>query len=230
MEGDRAGKPDEPEPKEPESASFLDRLTLKHLWRAVVVTALVTTAAFGGLDKMPPSKPVKLGEQYNNGPLLITVTDVFISCYPEKLGHLFRNALLDGAEKDATVVLAEADIVSTATESVPLDQTISPTSKYRKSLTDIFELEAEVRAYTGQFRMTDDNLAQVSKIGPKSKYKVAMLWAVPRDAIKVGDQVTLRLYDIEQYEMLIAAQFEWAHVRGTETYGELTTAVKDDCK
>lgn len=91
------------ESEEPEKNQFLDRFSLKRLHQVAIVAVLATTAAFGGLDKAEPMKPVTLGASYTNGIYKITPHKVALICDVSRLPT--RNALLlQKAAKDSTLV------------------------------------------------------------------------------------------------------------------------------
>lgn len=201
------------ESEEPEKNQFLDRFSLKRLHQVAIVAVLATTAAFGGLDKAEPMKPVTLGASYTNGIYKITPHKVALICDVSRLPT--RNALLlQKAAKDSTLVGLFTTVENVSDSGRVVLHDVRPSDE------DVFDL-------LGVDGIRDEGAygpyGLVSGPQPGKEQDVIVVWGFPFGKAKPGDEVTIRISDFAEQHGLASTVTTWGT---TEEYGELRTTME----
>lgn len=224
MAGDEpAGGPNNV-PDEPQKRSFLNRFSLNNLWRVAVVGVLGLTAGFGGLDKADPATPVALGDVYDNGPLRITPHSVFAVCPTSKLDPMIMKTLKYEMRTRQMIALS-ATVTNTEKINVKLDDERS--SKNPPLLREVFTLTRPTDfKYYGDY-IPDSGFGKLNSLTPGKTVELFAVWGLPfaRPAIQTGDQIAIRLSDIE-WRADSFGELAWRIPKARASYGELHTTLQ----
>lgn len=224
MEGNGPTHEPSDKPGESNKRPFLDRLSLNNLWRVAVVAALGLTAGFGGLDKADPATPVTLGDVYDNGPLRITPHSVFAVCPTSKLDPMIMKAL-KYEMRTRQIIALSATVTNTEKINVYLDDERS--SKNPPLLREVFTLTQPTDfKYYGDY-IPNSGFGKLNSLTPGKTVELFAIWGVPfaRPAIRTGDQIAIRLGDIE-WRPDSFGELAWRIPKARASYGELHTTLR----
>lgn len=176
---------------------------LKEWRRAALVTVLVATAAFGGLDTVNKKVvDIKPGEQFNTGRFEITVQRASLvnELRSDERVYLWPN---EGRRYLGLVVEIRNDGSIPGGVSSPIKLVGRPDASFR-----------------GAMRLADGTDADV--LGPGLTDQIVLVWDVPEAAISVGDALRVRI--MKEVRKLSATYGQGWVPRPTD-YAQLTVLV-----
>ncbi len=169
-------------------------LKLPQMWHLIAGAVVAVAALFGGLDSVDARPTVfKTGQAYSDGEFTVNVVKAL--------------ALDDVRAGKRVVMPAEPGrvylgLVSTIRNDGPIQGGLSMGTKDAE-----FDLQQPSKEFMGAFRIADASM--VPALGPKLSEKVVFLWKLPRDAISVGSNVTLRVWQKQLREMVVTYGKGW---------------------
>jgi hypothetical protein len=172
----------------------LAQLKLPQMWHLVAGAVVAVAALFGGLDSVDAKPTVfKVGQPYSDGEFTVTVE---------------RARLLDDVRAGTRVLMPAVaghvylGVVSTLRNDGPIRGPLSVSSNNVE-----FDLQQPDKEFVGAFRVADGSV--VGSLGPKISEQVVFLWKMPRDAVKAGSDVTLRVWRKQLQEMVVTYGKDW---------------------
>jgi hypothetical protein len=171
----------------------LAQLKLPQLWHLVAGAIVAVAALFGGLDSVDAKPTVfKVGQPHSDGEFTVTV----------------RKAIaLDDVRAGKRVIMhAEPGhiylgLVSTVRNDGPIQGSLMEFKDAE------FDLQQPHKEFVGAFRIAD--ASEVVALGPKLSENVVFLWKLPRSAIAVGSDVTLRVWQKQLRELVVTYGKTW---------------------
>lgn len=219
------------EGQEPGERHFLDRFSIKNLWRAALVALLALTAGFGGLDAVSPATPMSLDKTYSNGPLRITPQRLARICgWENRQFDPSFNATIRTRTRDRTIEMIALQTTVENTTDIPVGL-----NQFNHSLnglrwhtdpdfySDLISLDTGDTEYFSQGTVNRDGIMESVPAGAR-----ITVWAVfgfHANQLAQGDMMTVRFYDFVYEQPLRVPLREWTPDRKNRSYGELRTAL-----
>jgi hypothetical protein len=176
---------------------------LKEWRRAVLVTVLVATAAFGGLDTVNKKVvDIKPGEMFDTGRFEITVQ---------------RASLMKEIKAGDRRLFQE----KAGRRYLGLITTVKNTSTLPGNVYNPFELPGQPDARFNSSARFADGTIQVA-LGPGLTDEIVLVWDLPENAMSVGDDLSVRILKESRKHN---ATYGQGWVRSEDEYGRLTVPV-----
>lgn len=193
-----------------EVKATLAGLTIKQMWQTLVVVVVFATAGFGGLDTVtPPVKTFKPEEKHDTGELTIVVKRARL--VPE---ITFGSRVIYKKEPGRQYLA----VVATLTNNGAVPEKFGPISGTMPMAP--VGVPYQVPMPAPPMRVSDATRAAIQ---PGITDDVALVWSVPDNAVRVGDQITFRTPDREYGSYTVGYGDGWMN---TNTYADVTLTVE----
>jgi hypothetical protein len=171
----------------------LAQLKLPQMWHLVAGAIVAVAALFGGLDSVDTKPTVfKVGQPHSDGEFTVTV---------------HKAIALDDVRAGKRVIMPAGPghiylgLVSTVRNDGPIQGSLMGFNDPE------FDLQQPHKDFVGAFRIADASAAVA--LGPKLSEQVVFLWKLPRNAIAVGSDVALRVWQKQLRELVVTYGKTW---------------------